>query len=265
MFLTWNIVAADPDMDRQAFVAYFQEYYPDIQLDEYVNGVYAYDAGAREQWQAIEEFPPYEYAIDEGKKLFKIPFQSGNTYSDCFPNGGIGIRQNYPYFDTESGQIITLELAINQCRERNGEPLLPYLKGEIVALSAYMAFTSRGKKINIVIPDDPLALAAYEEGKRFFYSRRGQLNFSCYHCHMAGATSRLRAHSLSPALGHTSHFPVYRSQWEDMGSLHRRYTECNKQTGAKPLAPQSREYRHLEFFHTFMSNGLEINGPGARR
>ena len=263
--LICNVVKADPERDRQSFVTYFQERFPDIPLSEYVNGVYSFDAGAREQWEAIEEFPPYEYAIDEGEKLFNSPFRNGTMYADCFPNGGIGIRQNYPYFDTGSGQVITLELAINQCREKNDAAPIPYMKGEITSLSAYLTFTSRGKKINIIIPDDPRALSAYEEGKRFFYSRRGQLNFSCSHCHLVGTASRLRAQTLSPALGQTSHFPVNRSQWGSMGTLHRRYTDCNKQLGARPFAPQSKEYRNLEYFHTYMSNGLEINGPGTRR
>ena len=265
LLLACNIVLADPESDRRAFVAYFQARFPDVPLHEYVNGAYAFDAGAREQWLAIEEFPPYEYAIDEGKELFNKTFPNGNSYGSCFSDGGIGIRQNFPYFDTASGQVVTLELAINQCREKNGEAPLPYLKGEMISISAYMAYTSRGRKINILIPNDPRALAAYEEGKQFFYTRRGQLNFSCYHCHMEYATKQLRAQTLSPALGQASHFPVYRSQWEAMGSLHRRYIDCNEQTRSKPLTQQGREYRNLEYFHTYMSNGLEINGPGSRR
>jgi sulfur-oxidizing protein SoxA len=33
----------------------------------------------------------------------------------------------------------------------------------------------------------------------------------------------------------------------------------------KPYKPQSDEYRNLELFHTYVSNGLELNGPGARK
>jgi sulfur-oxidizing protein SoxA len=40
---------------------------------------------------------------------------------------------------------------------------------------------------------------------------------------------------------------------------------CNKQVRFKPYKPQSEEYRNLEYFHTYMSNGLELNGPGARK
>jgi sulfur-oxidizing protein SoxA len=101
---------------------------------------------------AIEEFPPYDLAIDEGERLFKTPFKNGQTYADCFPNGGIGIRQNYPYFDAKSGTVKTLEQEINECRVKNGEDPLPWAKGKIASISAFMAYTSRGKPLNIVVP-----------------------------------------------------------------------------------------------------------------
>jgi len=50
-----------------------------------------------------------------------------------------------------------------------------------------------------------------------------------------------------------------------MGTTHRRYGGCNKQVRAKPYKSQSAEYRALEYFHTYMSNGLVVNGPGARK
>ncbi len=161
--------------------------------------------------------------------------------------------------------MITLELTINQCRMANGEAPLKYEKGPIADISAYMHYTSRGKVINVVIPDDPRALEAYEKGKAFFYAKRGQLNMSCADCHLYNAGNRIRADILSPALGHTTHWPVYRSKWGDLGTLDRRYIGCNKQVRAKPYAPQSEEYRDLEYFESYMSNGLKINGPSTRK
>ena len=115
------------------------------------------------------------------------------------------------------------------------------------------------------IPDDPGAMAAYEAGKQFYYTKRGQLNFSCADCHVNNAGMQVRADKLSAALGHPSHFPVYRSKWGDMGTLHRRFDGCNKQVRAVPLPAQGVDYRNLEYFMTYMSNGLEFNGPGARK
>lgn len=263
--LGWSLAQAGPEEDRAAFVSYFQQRFPDTPKDDYVNGIYSIDAASREQWVEIEEFPPYELGIERGQELFEKAFANGKTYADCFPNGGIGIRQNYPYFDDESGQVITLELAINQCREANGEKPLKYKRGKIADISAYMAYTSRGQKIDIKIPDDPRALAAYEKGKQFYYTRRGQLNFSCASCHLQASGMMVRADRLSPALGHPSHFPVYRSKWGALGTLHRRFGGCNEQVRAKAFKAQSEEYRNLEYFITYMSNGLESNGPGARK
>ena len=118
---------------------------------------------------------------------------------------------------------------------------------------------------NVVIPDDPRAVAAYEEGKKFYYQKRGQLNFSCANCHVTGGGMNIRADLLSPALGQTSHFPVYRKKWGGLGTLHRRYGGCNGQVRAKPFKAQSKIYRNLEYFHTYMSNGIPLNGPGGRQ
>ncbi len=263
--LVAGLAWASPEDDREAFIEYYQKRFPKVALEDYVNGVYAIDEMAYEQWLEIEEFAPYELAMAEGKELFETPFANGKTYADCFPNGGIGIRQNYPYFDSETGQVKTLELEINECREKNGEKPYGYKKGAIAAISAYMAYTSRGNTLNIVIPDDPRALAAYESGKEFYYSKRGQLNFSCADCHVYNPGMMVRADKLSPALGHPTHFPVYRSKWDDMGTLHRRFDGCNKQVRAKPLPAQGEDYRNLEYFVTYMSNGMEVNGPGARK
>ena len=76
---------------------------------------------------------------------------------------------------------------------------------------------------------------------------------------------KVRADLLSPGLGQVTHFPVYRSKWGSMGTLHRRYAGCNGQVRAKPFKAQSEAYANLEYFHTYMSNGLTINGPGARK
>lgn len=261
-----GVVQADPEADRLALVNYYQQRFPNVEMQEFANGLYAFDENAREQWIEMEDFPPYEIAIEEGEEYFNTPFANGQGYADCFENGGIGIRQNYPLFDSGLGEVVTLELAINQCREANTEGALPYLEGELVAISSYMSSTSRGNTIDVKVPDDdPRALAAYEEGKQFYYTRRGQLNFACSSCHAQSAGLSLRADSLSSALGQATHWPVYRSKWGDVGSLHKRFRECNEQVRARPFAAQSVEFRNLEYFLSYMSNGLAMNGPASRR
>ncbi|HHB13211.1 MAG TPA: sulfur oxidation c-type cytochrome SoxA [Chromatiales bacterium] len=257
-------VMASPEDDLKAFREYFKKRFPNVPFEDFVNGVYALDPAAREQWEAIEEFPPYEINIEKGKDLFHKPFKNGKTMASCFPDYKQGIKQNYPYFDTKSGKVKTLELEINECREKNGEKPFPWGKGPIADVSAYLAYLSRGKKIDVKVPNKA-AEAEYEKGKHFFYAKRGQLNLACADCHVYYAGYHIRADLLSPALGQVTHFPVYRSKWGGLGTLHRRYSGCNKQVRAKPFPMQGPEYRALEYFHTYMSNGLPINGPGARK
>jgi len=262
-----RVVAADkvdPVADAKAFQNFFFQKFPDVKHEDFVNGPYSMNADLKRQWQEKEEFPPYEFALDAGKEMFATPFKNGKTYADCFPNGGVGIRQNYPYFDTKEGKVVTLELALNRCREANGEAPYSYVKDEMAALTAYMAFTSRGKPMDIKIPNDPRALAAYENGKEYFYTRRGQLNFSCATCHVQSPGERIRAEILAPALGILNAMPIYRSEWSGMGTTSRRFTTCNSQIRAVPLNPQDDEYRDLEYYLSYVSNGLPISGPGAR-
>jgi sulfur-oxidizing protein SoxA len=257
--------ATTPEEDLTAFRDFFKNRFPDVPMEEYVNGVYAIDPIGRESWEAIEEFPPYEPFVDEGQSMWETPFANGKTYQDCFPDGP-AMESKFPYWDKEKEMVITLPLAINQCREANGEKPLKYKKGPIANILAYIAFESRGQTTDVQIPaDDPKALAAYEKGKKFYYTRRGQLNFACAACHLQNAGMKIRADILSPALGHTTHWPVYRSKWGELGTLHRRFDGCNKQVRAKPFKAQGEEYRDLEYFLTYMSNGLPLNGPGARK
>ncbi|QIP07095.1 sulfur oxidation c-type cytochrome SoxA [Bradyrhizobium symbiodeficiens] len=262
-----RVVAADmvdPVADAKAFQSFFFQKFPDVKHEDFVNGPYSMNADMKRQWQEKEEFPPYEFALDAGKEMFATPFKNGKTYADCFPNGGVGVRQNYPYFDEKEGKVVTLELALNRCREANGEQPYSYVKDEMASLTAYMAFTSRGKPMDIRIPDDPRALAAFENGKRYFYTRRGQMNFSCASCHVQSPGERIRAEVLAPALGILNAMPIYRSEWSGMGTISRRFVTCNSQTRAVPLEPQSDEYRDVEYFLSYVANGLPISGPGAR-
>jgi sulfur-oxidizing protein SoxA len=262
-----QLAVAGPKEDLQLFRSYWKNKLPKgMTMDDYADGIYIYDANMREGWLAIEEFPPYELDIVAGEKEYNTPFKNGKTYASCFKNGGIGIAQNYPYWDKKSGMVKTFELDINECRVKNGEKPLKYKKGKMAQLSAYLKNTSRGKRINVVVPtDDPRAIEAYNHGKQFYFARRGQLNFSCASCHFDGAGKKIRANILSAGYGQATNFPVYRSKWGGLGTMHRRYGGCNKQVRAKPFKAQGPEYRDLEFFHTYMSNGLPLNAPSNRQ
>jgi len=255
---------AEVDKDIANFRSFYQKKFPNVKVTDFKDGAYAIDEATREQWLEIEDFPPYELSVDEGEEFYAIEFANGNTYSSCFENGGEGIRQNYPHFDEQSKQVVTLELAINQCRESNNEAALEFGSGELAAISAYMAYSSRDNTFALKVSTAG-AYDAYLNGKEFFYSKRGQLNFSCADCHLKISGTNLRADILSPAIGHPTSMPVYRSNWGELGTIHKRYRECNKNVRSEPLAFQSESYRNLEFFQTLMSTGFVVNGPSSRK
>ncbi|MBU2864597.1 sulfur oxidation c-type cytochrome SoxA [Reinekea forsetii] len=250
------------DQDIATFQSFFKKRFPDVALEDYKDGVYAIDENARFQWLDLEEFPPYEFEIEEGQILFETPFANGKSFADCFGDGRV--RDQYPHYDEKREMVVTLELAINECLESNGEKPYSYKKGNIANVSAYIAYQSRGQKVAVDV-NSAGAYDAYMEGKEFFYSKRGQFNISCADCHMRATGYNLRADIPSPAIGQVTHFPVHRSKWGQLGTLHRRYAGCNENIRAKAFAPQSPEYRNLEYFQTVMSNSLEFNGPGSRK
>ncbi len=252
----------DPEADRKAFVRYFHSAFPNVPPDDYINGVYAIDRQSREQWEAIEEFPPYEESVEKGEELYDIPFANGKGYADCFGDGAV--RHRYPFYDEAAGEVITLEYDINRCRAANGEKPLKWERGDLVHLSAYMAFVSRGKRLDIKAESEG-ALAAYERGKRFYYTKRGYLNNSCSTCHVQGAGRRVRTEVLHPALGEITHWPNFRLKWGHIATLHKRISRCHRDQGAKRFQAQHPSYREVEYFMTYMSNGLPVNGPGVRK
>lgn len=258
---------ASPAHDLRAFRHYFRHRFPNVPLKAYAQGEWIPGINSKDalsQYDSIMQFAPQSAGVAAGKRLFLKPFSNGKTYASCFRNGGKDIRQYYPYFDKKTGQVVTLESAINACRVKNAEKPLPWKRGKMAQIAAYMASTSAGQPMHISVPDDPVALAAYERGKEFFYAKRGQLNFSCAACHVDHAGQKLRTQTLSPALGMVNGFPVYRAKWGALGTIDRRFIGCNKKVRAKPFKAQSVEYRDLEYFLSYMSNGIPVTGPGYR-
>jgi sulfur-oxidizing protein SoxA len=256
--------SASPESDRQELIKYYQSKYPNIKLEDYVYGALAFDADSRAQYDAIMEFPPYESDLDKGRKMWETPFKNGKTYASCLPNGGKQIAGNYPMFDEAKGKVVTLEDALNDCRTANGEEAFKVSdKKTLGILTAYMRTLSDGMLMNVKV-QGPKAMAAYEDGKKTFYSRKGQLNFACASCHVQNAGTRLRSELISPAVGHAVHWPVFRGG-DNLVTLQNRYTGCFKQVRAVPPAEGSTIMNNLEYFHSSLSNGLPMKASVFRK
>ncbi len=251
----------DVEADRKAFVGHFKSILPQVEFADYTNGVYAVDEGSRDQFEEIlDGIPPYEEAVEKGEAEFE---KFGLGKCDAFKDLSTA-RLNYPYFDDAAGTVVTLEGTIQKCYNEQTGKKMATMKGKITRISSYISDQAAGGKIDVKVESDG-AKAAYERGKSFFFAKRGQFNMSCADCHVYNAGKKARADILSPALGHTTHVPMYRAKWGGLGTLHRRYGGCLKNMRAKPLMAQSSEYRDMEFYHQAMSNGLEITADRYRK
>ena len=255
---------ASPEDDRTKVVNYFSNKYPDVKIENYVYGALAYDPDSKAQYDSIMEFPPYIGELDKGEKMWKTPFKNGKTYADCLPNGGKMIAGNYPMFDEAKGKVVTFENVLNDCRVANGEEPYSYSDMKTMGLlTAYARTLSDGMKMNIKV-DSPAAMKAFEDGKKTYYARAGQLNFSCGSCHVDAAGNRLRSEVLSPVVGQATHWPVFRAG-ERLVTLQNRYVGCFKQVRQVPDKEGSERFNNLEYFHSYLSNGLEMKASVFRK
>ena len=263
-----GVYASQAD-DLKSIQDYFKKKFPKVPFKEFANGSYALSADKRINWESMRDFPPFEDHLEKGEALWNKKFKNGNSFATCLGNDVSKIRNRFPHWNARDKKVETLEANIVACQKVNSEKPFGLKKGNIAYLSAYIANQANGQTINVVVPDDKDAQAAYEAGKRFFYAKRGQLNLACADCHVYQAGSFARGNLLSPVMGQTTHFPVWRGKWakkkgDGFGTLQRRYGGCNKQVRAKPFKAQGKEYSNMEYFHASMSNGLTIDAPDYR-
>lgn len=254
---------AGPVEDHKALIEHYKQQLPNIKFDDYIYGALALNPDAKDQYDSIMIFPPFVNDVDDGRKRWEKSFANGKKMASCFPNGGKNIAGNYPHFDNAAGRVMTFENAINACLKSNNEPELKYGSREMGLLVSWIKSLSDGMHVDVKV-EGAGALAAYEKGKQFYYTRRGQLNFSCATCHIDNGGKFIRSEQLSPMLGQASHWPEFRGGTE-LTTLQARFQQCNRQTRAAPLEINSEEYNNLEYFLTYMSNGLPMQTPVFRK
>ncbi len=255
---------AGPEEDRLQLIQHYKTAFPDIQFDEYAYGALVFDPDAMSQYKNIMQFPPFASELEQGEQLWKTPLKSGKTYADCLPNGGRMIAGNYPMFDAVQGKVVTLEDAVNRCRTTHGEAAYAHGDAKTMGrLTAHLRTLSNGMKMNIKVEGED-ALKAYEDGKKTFFSRVGQYNFSCASCHVDNVGNRLRSELISPALGQSVHWPVFRGG-DTLMTLQKRYEECHRNMRHAPDNAGSSRYNNLEYFHAYLSNGLPLQAAVFRK
>jgi len=189
---------------------------------------------------------------------------AGKSCADCHgdaKNSMRGVAARYPAFSEEAGRLINLEQRINECRsERQGARLLPYESQEMLGLSAYIAHQSRGLPIT-PLKDERLT-PFRDKGRAFYEARQGQLNLSCALCHDNNAGRRLAGAPIPQ--GHPTGYPLYRLEWQGLGSLQRRLRNCIVGMRAEAFPYGAPEYVDLELYLATRAAGMTVETPAVR-
>jgi sulfur-oxidizing protein SoxA len=170
-----------------------------------------------------------------------------------------GVSATFP--KRVQGKLLNLEGQINQCRTtRQQLPTLAYESKPLLALSTLIAYQSRG--LAIAASRDSALEPDLQKGKLLYFQRMGQLNLSCAQCHDERAGLKLAGSVIPQA--HPTGYPIYRLEWQNVGSLQRRLRNCMSGVRAEQYAYGSLELSQIELYLMQRANGMRIESPAVR-
>ncbi len=201
----------------------------------------------------------------DGEALWSAKAGAANqSCAGCHGDAAVsmkGVSARYPAFDDASRAPVDIEQRINLCRTRhqNATPLPPESR-DLVALSAFIGRQSRG--LPIATPDDPRLKPFLARGKALYTQRQGQINLSCAQCHDDNWGRNL-AGNIVPQ-GHPNGYPLYRLEWQSVGTLQRRLRNCLTGIRAEPYAYNAPDYVALELYLRQRAAGMLVETPAVR-
>ena len=172
-----------------------------------------------------------------------------------------GVAARYPAFDRTLGRPIDLEQRVNLCRANHQQaPPLAYESRDLLALTAFVAQQSRGAAIET--GNDPQLQPFIARGRELFMQRQGQLNLGCVNCHDDNWDKRLAGSAITQA--HPTGYPIYRLEWQSLGSLQRRLRACISGIRAQAYDYGSPELVELELYLMSRAKEMPLEAPAVR-
>jgi L-cysteine S-thiosulfotransferase len=189
---------------------------------------------------------------------------AGKACADCHddaPASMKGVAARYPAFDKTLGRPVNLEQRINLCRAGHQQATpLPYESRDLLALTAFVARQSHG--IAIEAGADPRLEPFVARGRDLFMRRQGQLNLGCANCHDDNWDKRLAGSAVTQA--HPTGYPLYRLEWQSLGSLQRRLRSCISGIRAQAYDYGAPELVELELYLMSRAQGMPMETPAVR-
>lgn len=203
---------------------------------------------------------PALFWILEGEALWKQSEKNRPACIGCHQDISKmkGVATSYPKLLNK--QLVTLEDRVNLCRSRQGLPVYAYESKELLSLTSFIAYQSRDQKIHLNL--SPELKEQAQKGEALFNFRMGQINLSCANCHEE--RSGLSLGGVIIPQGHPTAYPIYRIEWQSVGSLQRRLRNCMIGLRAEPFAFGSEELKQLELFLKVRADGMDFEAPGVR-
>jgi sulfur-oxidizing protein SoxA len=236
----------------------------DVPLSERKSG-YQFLARETRAMQDDDTANPGMLWVLDGEALWNRKVGKANkSCADCHNDASTsmkGVAARYPAFNEAANRPIDLEQRINICRtdQQNATPLL-FESNEMLALAGFVARQSRG--MPIAVSDDERTKPFIQAGRAMFERRQGQLNLSCAQCHDDKWGAKLAG--VSVPQGHPTGYPLYRLEWQAMGSLQRRLRNCLIGMRAQAYTFGAPEYVNLELFLMWRARGMAIETPAVR-
>jgi sulfur-oxidizing protein SoxA len=201
----------------------------------------------------------------DGEKLWKTRAGAAAlACADCHGDAREsmkGVAARFPAFNAARARPVNLQQRINFCRsEQQKAPPLAFENRDMLALAAYIGRQSRG--LPIAPQADARTIPFLEAGREAFHRRQGQLNLSCAQCHDDNWDKRLAGNAITQ--GHPVGYPLYRLEWQGLGSLQRRLRNCLSGTRTQSYDYGDDELVNLELYLMWRAREMKLETPAVR-
>lgn len=217
--------------------------------------------------QADAPANPAQLWLAQGRTRWAEPAGSAQrACSGCHGDAASlkGVAASFPRLHAASGRLFNLEDQVRHCIGERQQARVPAFESdELLALTALITQASHGLPLRSEARPDPALLSHRLAGAALFERRQGQLNLACTQCHDRHWGQRFYTDVLSQ--GQPNGYPLYRLEWQTLGSLERRLRSCYVGVRAEPPPFGDIALRQLSLYLHWRAEGLAIEMPAVRK
>jgi L-cysteine S-thiosulfotransferase len=215
---------------------------------------------------------PGDLFVSKGEALFKKTF--GNTEELA---KFLGIEKSnlaaelasYPKYLPKAGKVVSIDQMLQLAMSEKGAKPFKLTSEDMVFMSAYVFSLANDQKLNIDTTGEH-AKAAYEYGKKIYFTQRGARGLSCNSCHSQGVLGMRLRMQILPNLGAAEFksgatWPAYRMTKSELTTLQKRFQGCMQNSSQAQLPIGSKEMVALELYVRSLANSQAVAIPGLKR